>query len=93
VRVLHHLLIGYNIAKAVRATSKSRALIAVLCVALVLSLALSSIGSHTPWVILAPLLSLFTFPVVRARVSRTSQVQYQSVALISFDGSRAPPFA
>jgi hypothetical protein len=77
----------------VKITPTSRLLIVFLCIALVLSLALSPAGAHTQWAIVAPFLIFFTLAHVRSRLAPTAQVQCQPFSLLSFDGSRAPPIA
>src|SRR5580658_5662348 len=52
----------------VRRISTSRALIVILCVALVLALALTA-GSHISWAVVALFVSLFVFPASGARFS------------------------
>ena len=74
-----------------RHSTVSRALIVLLCVALVLSLALNVSGSQLQWAIIVPLLSALLFPSVRARVFFALPVQYQPLSFLSLDGSRAPP--
>jgi hypothetical protein len=74
-----------------RHSTASRALILLLCVALVLCLALNFSGSQLQWAIIVPFLIAFVFPSVRARISSALPIQFQPLSLLSSDGSRAPP--
>lgn len=74
-----------------RISPPSRALVLLLCVALVLSLALHLSGSQLQWALIVPILTAFAFPSVRARISRALPITLQSASLLSLDAPRAPP--
>jgi hypothetical protein len=68
-----------------------RALVVLLCVALVVSLALDLSGAQLQWVVVAPILTAFAFPSLPAQIPPALPVRLQPVSLLSIDASRAPP--